>query len=67
MSNNDFCPLPSVLSELFAKVAKTGWLHSCDRQIIRNFLLQEELCEESQRIINRLLYSVRQHQIQVTE
>lgn len=65
MPNYNFCLLPQVLSEVFANVTQTGGLKASDRQIIMNFLLQDELSEEYQRIINRILYGIRHHQIKI--
>lgn len=65
MLNYNFCFLPQVLSEVFANVTQTGGLKSSDRQIIMTFLLQEELAEEYQRVINRILYGIRHHQIKI--
>jgi hypothetical protein len=65
MLNYNFCFLPQVLSEVFANVTQTGGLKSSDRQIIMTFLLQEELAEEYQRVINRILYGIRHHQITI--
>lgn len=65
MSKYNFCFLPQVLSEVFATVTQTGGLQSSDRQILMTFLLQDELPEEYQRVINRILYGVRHHQIKI--
>ena len=63
--NNNFCFLPQVLSEVFATVSQTGGLQSSDRQVLMTFLLQDDLAEEYQRVINRILYGVRHHQIKI--
>jgi hypothetical protein len=65
MLNYNFCFLPQVLSEVFANVTQTGGLKSSDRQILMTFLLQDELSEEYQRVINRILYGIRHHQIKI--
>lgn len=65
MPNYNFCLLPQVLSEVFASVSQTGWLKSSDRQILMTFLLQDDLSEEYQRVINRILYGIRHHQIKI--
>lgn len=65
MLNYNFCFLPQVLSEVFASVTQTGGIKSSDRQILMVFLLQEELSEEYQRVINRILYGIRHHQIKI--
>lgn len=65
MHNYNFCFLPQVLSEVFANTTQTGGLRSSDRQVLMTFLLQEELSEEYQRVINRILYGIRHHQIKI--
>ncbi len=65
MTNYNFCFLPQVLSEVFANVTQTGGLKSSDRQILMTFLLQDELSEEYQRVINRILYGIRHSQIKI--
>ena len=52
-----------VLSSLFVRTYDTGMLTLADRYTLRAILLSDSLCEEEQRLINRILHAVRRNWI----
>lgn len=57
--------LPSALSELFAQVSSSGKITLADRYGILAALLSDDISEEEQCTIDRLLHAFKQHRVQV--
>lgn len=57
--------LPSALSELFAQVSSTGKITLADRYGILAALLSDDISEEEQCTIDRLLHALRHHRVRV--
>lgn len=59
--------LPGALFELFASAVDTGTLTLSDRYGLMATLLDEQLTEEEEQIVNRLLYAVRRGNIKLAK
>lgn len=57
--------LPGAIAELFAQATTSGQLTQADRYGLMAAILSDELTDEEQAAINRLLRAVQQHRIQI--
>ena len=55
------------VAELVFQVCRTGRINYNHRQLLRSFLLQDNLSEEDHTAIDRLLYAVRRGWLQVID